>query len=73
MAAVANAGLSEMVHGLEAHERQLQAQLDQVRTLTDQPIGINVVLEPDPAPHMNSMLEVAFANGDDPDDPGCRR
>lgn len=73
VAAVANAGLSEMVHGLAAHERQLQAQLDQVRTLTDQPIGINVVLEPDPAPHMNSTLEVAFANGDDPDDPGCRR
>ncbi|MEK1323409.1 nitronate monooxygenase [Limosilactobacillus fermentum] len=58
-----NAGLSEMVHGSAAHKRQLQAQLDQVRTLTDQPIGINVVLEPDPAPHMNSTLEVAFANG----------
>lgn len=55
-----NPGQVEMIHGAENHMAQLRNQFRQARQLTDKEFGINILIEDDPAPHMNATLKVAF-------------
>lgn len=55
-----NPGLTTMIHGIENHIEQMRQQIHQARKLTNKEFGINILVEDEPAIHMNGMLKVAF-------------